>query len=474
MRKYAIPTLNKIILISSFLFFFAFPGMAQINLIPNTEDCSSTRAPFAFSITRKWVSSTNNDINCNTSPLSADIDNDGNVEVFVLGRNTQGPDSYCIHIFDGATGAEVGKIAPGVKIAGYIWTGNNFLICDVDKNGRGEVFIATAGGKGYLYEVNAGGRPLTFTEKWGGKTIPANNASPVVADLDGNGDVEFVVGNYVLDHNGNTIGTMAYKGLTTGWGNVEFPVVADLDNDKKAEIIVGTNVYKYNGTSLSLWRTCPTLTQQEGSNMVADVNQDGYVDVVFHSYANGTNTSTGYSYNGTITVWTPALNQTVGTVVTLNGQRSYPFVGDIDGVVINGKKYPEICVNTAGKLYAYTYNGSSFSQKWSMTHSDASGGTALTLFDFNLDGVVELVYRDQTYIQIFDGSGTTPNLLYRSFCGSETGAETPIIADVTGDGSADIIVTGHPSNANSSTGEVIVFEGGDSKWASAPSTWNQQ
>jgi uncharacterized repeat protein (TIGR01451 family) len=107
-----------------------------------------------------------------------------------------------------------------------------------------------------------------------------------------------------------------------------------------------------------------------------------------------------------------------------------------------------------------------------MAHSDISGATILTLFDFNNDGVFELIYRDQTYLQIFNGSGTTPVAVYTTAAGSETASELPIVVDANSDGSADIIVTG--GAANSGWGEVMLFEGAASKWMSCPNIWNQQ
>ncbi|MFV0346234.1 MAG: hypothetical protein ACK5IQ_08325 [Bacteroidales bacterium] len=337
----------------------------------------------------------------------------------------------------------------------------------------------------YMYEVSSapGVRPITFTRLWaktGQYTHPysyshdanAKMFSPLIHDLDGDGTPEFIVGNTIVDYNGDTKATMDYAGITINFGYVGLPIVADLDKDKIPEVIVGTNVYKYHHGTLTLWKQCPNISAQEGSNMVADINQDGNVDLVFH---------TMYKANPAfIKVWTPLTDQDLGNVITFSyyyGQRSLPFVGDIDGRVhiVGGveKKYPEICFNTGQRLYAYKYTGSAFTQKWSMSHSDHSGGTILTLFDFNNDGVMELVYRDETLIHIFDGSGNSAQSIYTQTCGSETASELPIVVDATSDGSANIVVTGN-NTSKSSYGEVMVFEGATSKWASCPNVWNQQ
>ncbi|GBU08856.1 hypothetical protein AwDysgo_21870 [Bacteroidales bacterium] len=449
--------------------FISFIGIfAQNNLIPNTNDCSASRPPFAFDIQKKWTTATNNSIFTCTTPLAGDIDGDGKTEVFALTSNNE------IVIFEGHNGAIAGRISPGVVLANAAWTGTTFCLLDGNEDGKGEVFIAAQSGSIFLYEVTSapGVRPITFAQRWK-KTGFDGRTSPVVSNLDGVGTPEFVVGNLIFDYDGNLKATLAFKGTAINFGYVCLPLVVDLDGDGLPEIVVGTNVYKYNGSTATLWKTCPNIPNQDGSNMAADINQDGNVDLVFH---------TQYNANpGFVKVWTPATGQDLGVVATgLTGQRSVPFVGDIDGIITNGKKYPEICINSdkstggsRGTLYAYSYTGSGFTKKWEMPHTDGSGGTILTLFDFNLDGVVELIYRDETHIHIFDGSGSVPVSKFSSVCGSETASELPIIADVTGDGSANIVVTGN-AQGKSTHGEVMVFEGAASKWASAPNVWNQQ
>ena len=435
--------------------------MAQNNLIPSTQDCSGSRPPFAFNIQQRWSTTTGNKVWTCTTPLAGDIDGDGRVEIFALTSDN------CITVFEGETGVQIGAICPGVVLANWAWTGNSFCLLDGDRNGKGEVFISAQTGNNYLYEVSSapGVRPITFTQRWVTAGV-SGNKSPIVVDLDGDGVPEFVAGNRIYDYSGNLKETLAYYGVGPHGGSVSKPLAMDFDNDGIPEVVVGTNVYKYNGTTAVLWRTAPNIANQEGSNMIADINQDGIVDIVFHP-------SAGYSPSGPVKVWTPLTNQDLGNLpVTLTGQCSTPFVGDIDGVVTNGKKYPEILVNTAGSLRAFSYNGTNFVQKWSMSHTDMSGGTILTLFDFNNDGVVELIYRDETLIHIFDGSGVSPVSMYTQPCGSETATELPIVVDALGTGSANIVVTGS-TTPRGGYGEVMLFEGGASKWMSCPKVWNQ-
>jgi len=452
--------------------FIPFIAWSQNNVLSDTEDCSGTRPPFAFTIQSAWTSSTTKKVDTRYTPVAGDIDDDGNVEIITANGVAGG--GGILYVFEGKTGALAGQLnCSGVTTS----QSNGILIFRRDSAAKVTLFVAGRNGTIYLYEVDGPARPLTFTLVWS-RALNTPQGLPVAADLDGNGTVEIIQGNYIIDANtGNTLATLQYAGAGITL-NHAFPITADLDGDGHPEIAVGTHVYKYAaGTGATLWRVCPGFTAavgEEGNNIAADVNQDGIVDLVYQN----PEPKSGSTPQGFIRVWTPLTNQNLGDVATnLPGHaRSYPFVGDIDGVVIGGKKYPEICVNTVGQLRAYTYNGTSFSQKWTMNHSDMSGGTALTLFDFNLDGVVELVYRDQTELHIFDGSGAAPvNTTAPIACGSATIVETPIIADVTGDGSADIIVPGDPLGAsNALYGELMVFEGSASKWASCPSVWNQQ
>ena len=144
-----------------------------------------------------------------------------------------------------------------------------------------------------------------------------------------------------------------------------------------------------------------------------------------------------------------------------------PFVGDMDKDC-----QPEIGVTRARRVYALDYNGTSTLQnKWTLTTTDASGFTGITMFDFNQDGTQELVYRDESELRIIDGSGSTPVTIGTNACGSGTGSEMPVVADVDGDGQAEICVSCQTSSIQ--LGRLNVFESVGQPWAPCRSVWNQ-
>jgi len=68
---------------------------------------------------------------------------------------------------------------------------------------------------------------------------------------------------------------------------------------------------------------------------------------------------------------------------------------------------------------------------WSLVTSDRSGMTGATAFDFNADGLTEVVYRDETDLRIISGSS---GINLSTFpCGSRTGVEYPIVLDIDND-----------------------------------------
>jgi len=463
--------MKKIYFKISFLCLSLLLGIASVsgqnNIVSNTLDCSSSRPPFSFDIQQRW-SATNISPLC--TPLAADLDGDGLVEILASGDTNGG-----IRIFDGKTGTKVGDI--NITLISNTAGVNNYAVVDVDGDGKAEIFAVQSNAnppKAILYEMTSatGARPITYAVKWS-TNLPTEvytNSSmygqvPFIADLDGDGKPEFLTGRYILETDGSIVATLNFQGATVPSGSMymDVPIAVDLDRDSIPEVVVGTDVYKYNGTTktATLWKRCPSYSASglEGANMAADINLDGKVDLVFHDTRN--------SIQGTLVIWTPETNTVIGTINGLyQGWRCYPVVGDIDGVVTNGKKYPEIVYNGQQHMVAYTFNGSTFSQKWDMATNETSGLATFTYFDFNNDGVIELVYRDEQNLKIYNATGSAPQPLYSMPATSGTLIETPIVADVTGDGSANIIVTG--------SGNLYVFEGKESKWASCPSIWNQQ
>lgn len=93
---------------------------------------------------------------------------------------------------------------------------------------------------------------------------------------------------------------------------------------------------------------------------------------------------------------------------------------------------PQFGCNTITHECTCLHNG------WvSNTEDDSSRVTGSSVFDFNGDGVAEVVYNDECKFRVYEGN--TGRVLLDDWSESRTRSEYPVVADVDRDGNAEII-----------------------------------
>lgn len=434
-----------------------------------------------------------NDIHCYYVPLVGDIDGDGIVEI-VAGRAVSN-DHYTtqVGIYRGTDLQQIGTITlPHPIFAGY--AGPMAIVRYPDGSGgmQGAIVFHCYDNKLRSYDIH--GQLLATSD-----TDTPYEGVISVSDFNYDSWPEVYIGNCVYDAatlellcagpaNGNA--GRSWRNASSERGRCVMSFAADILGDSIPELICGNTIYNVNIVS----RTNPSLNSvtetktiaipsrvpQDGNVAVADFNLDGQLDVMVIIDGTANNTSdSAYIY---------AYNPVNENVLFVHGHYAktigYPMVGDIDGdgnldFVYIDYKTP---VSTS-RITAMTYNPvTGLQSKWQATHSDESGQTSMTLFDFNQDGIMEIVYRDQDNLRIINGSGkshltgndTIPFYnLYTKAMSAGTWKEYPVVADVNNDGRAEIVVCGKMGTGLGWIGGQLVVVGGIHPWAPARPVWNQ-
>ena len=142
-----------------------------------------------------------------------------------------------------------------------------------------------------------------------------------------------------------------------------------------------------------------------------------------------------------------------------------PTIADYDG-----DQAPEIGLVDAATYTVYEPDGSVL---WSAPVTDMSShATGSLVFDFEGDGLPEVVYADELSLWVFDGRSGTVRLQDAAH-NSRTLHEYPTVADIDGDGSAEIIVINGGSHYNEPTTGIFVIGSETNGWQRGRQVWNQ-
>ena len=467
-------------------------AQAQVTLPDNMVEANCTTDAMQQPWDAQVLHSTSN-IHCYYVPLVGDIDGDGITEI-VAGKTVTN-DHYTtqVGIYRGTDLQQIGTINLPQRIyAGY--GGPMALVRYPNSNGgmQGAIVLHCYDGKLRSYDIH--GQLLATSDI----NMPCEGVISVT-DFNYDGWPELYIGNTIFDAAtlkrlcaGPLDGNMgrSWRCSINENGRAAMSFAANVLGDSPPELICGNTIYHVNivsRTDASLnsvteMKTIalPNRVPQDGNVAVADFNLDGQLDVMV--VIDGTQseiTDSAYIY-----AYDPVSENILFIHSHYAKTIGYPMVGDIDGdgyleFIYLDYKTPV----SSSRITAMKYNPQiGLQTKWQATHSDESGQTSMTLFDFNQDGIMEIVYRDQDKLRIINGSGKSHLTgndtisfynLYAKSMSAGTWKEYPVVADINGDGAAEIVTCGKVNSGLGWVGGELWVIGGVHPWAPARPVWNQ-
>ncbi|MCD7971664.1 MAG: hypothetical protein LUG18_03205, partial [Candidatus Azobacteroides sp.] len=295
-------------------------------------------------------------------------------------------------------------------------------------NGKGAIPALNTDGYLYAFEYDYPNLTLKYKsdEQWVqpvtgtlSEDLALSSACISFADFDGDGKIEVYTGNKIFSLDGlqflTGLGPTDNQGFSTQYGyNKEgsgISLALDIDRNGFQELIVGNEIYKVENNSgvwsMSLYKTItpPDITvygntiqaKKDGRVSVADFNGDGHVDVLIN-YMASTNNNSSTSY-AVFYGWDVYNNQLLFSHVEEGITCcSYPLIGDIDGdgeleiagtfALHAGNDYNSEL--KAFKLPSVFSPSATLDNKWNLSIYESGTRTGMSLFDFNLDGIMEI------------------------------------------------------------------------------------
>ena len=281
-----------------------------------------------------------------------------------------------------------------------------------------------------------------------------------LGDLDNDGDLEIVFSQLAASGKEIRIFHHTGKEVTAGWPKSvdedemknRSPILGDLDNDGELEIITsGMNkIYAWNfdGTNVPSW---PVDLNSSGPNMtlpislygpasgiaVGNVDNDGKNEVVI-AFMFWAKDIFVFSANGSIkSHWEANVDQAGGS--------TSPVLVDLDK---DGDL--EVLVSGYNKIFIWHHDGNTFGNNWPRMTQEfpVEPLSQVTVGDINNDGILEIVAIEGNTIYAWDPDGNpiSPNwpITFSNVTFTFFGVETqgPAIGDIDGDGNQEIVVVG--------------------------------
>ncbi len=308
------------------------------------------------------------------------------------------------------------------------------LICDLDGDGQMEIVVGCNDNKVYAIETDG-----SISPGWPYESDADFSTGPAVGDLDNDGDFEVVIttktGKLVaLDHQGNVLSGFP---IVTGGSLFSTPVLADLDNDGDLEIIQANyqtkhiDIYNHDGSVFGDWPFISSMAWY-GSPAVGDIDGDDELEIVIGGF------------NDSLHVFNPDKTEVPGFPIGLDDRVWVsPAIGNIDPSDVE----PEIVVSTqSGKVYLVNHDGT-IAPNWPIDLG-VNLKSSPSLGDLDGDGSPEIVFgANNSNLYAYDSDAS---LLSGFPVTLEAGINASAsIGDISGDGVPDIII------ANGSTSSYI-------------------
>lgn len=515
--------------------------------VQNDPTCArSAPAPGAPTVQCEWagpgaLDPTAGSTSVYTTPIVVDLNLDGDPNrlqpsiVLTTWENVGGVRTGTLRVFDGRTCTEqmraggddepddANRPAYGTQWAvgdldGDVLTGGHPEIIGLHRTAASN----TAPLALYGFGVDTSGGGPALNRLWYGRdcgtvTFASNSAQygPGLWDLDDDGTPEILIDDMVFGADG------CLRSTPTDFAYISFNrinTIADVDMDGAPELVMADRIAAWNPTS-DAWEDetyfVPSSAHAVGHTAVVDVGQystlpgvptpNDLPEVVVVSAE-----SSAFDPNTTGTIRVQALD---GSVVwgpiplyhtapeTAGGLGGPPLAADFDAdgsveLAAAANQYFAVydpdcqaagtpLERPSGVCMRPTGSALPDGVAWARLSQDrSSSSTGSSAHDLDGDGAPELIYGDECYARVFDG--TTGSVIHSLPASHGTGYEQIAVADVDGDFIAELVIPRSPrggcpspdplfsmSGPAVSTGGFAVVRETEDRWSAARPIWNQ-